>query len=327
MSPENESWRAECIFREQRGLIDFFFEHFDASQADEFVKEIVECTGTVFFSGVGKSGFICHKIAMSLASTGVRAAFLSPLDALHGDIGNCGPADLLVLFSKSGSTSELLAIIPGARAKNMKIISIICSQQSALSVKSDVVIYLPLQRELCAFNLAPVTSTAVQLIFGDTVTAAVMRKLNVTLESYALNHPAGSIGRKLLLTVRDVMRTGKDLPRISSDSNINDAVLELMRTGFGCALVTQGDFLQGVFTDGDLRRHIANGTLDLHGPMENYNSRPLYIDDENMKLVEAEHLFHSRARPVSCLPVIRIRREGMMVVGMLVLSDTMRALA
>ena len=102
-----------------------------------------------FLFGVGKSGFICHKIAMSLASIGVRAAFLSPLDALHGDIGNCGHGDLLVLFSKSGSTSELLAIIPGARSKNMKIISIICSQHSVLSVKSDIAILLPLQRELC----------------------------------------------------------------------------------------------------------------------------------------------------------------------------------
>jgi len=327
MSPENESWQAERIFKEQRGLIDFFFEHFDASQADEFVNELVACTGTVFFSGVGKSGFICHKIAMSLASIGVRAAFLSPLDALHGDIGNCGPADLLVLFSKSGSTSELLAIVPGARAKNMKIISVICSQQSVLAVQSDVTIYLPLQRELCAFNLAPVTSTALQLIFGDTITAAVMRRLNLTLESYALNHPAGSIGRELLLSVRDVMRTGKELPCISSESNISDAVLELTRTGFGCALVTHGDFLQGIFTDGDLRRLIANGTIDLHAPLKNYSTKPLYIDDENMKLMEAEHLFHSGARAVSCLPVVQIRREGMMVVGMLVLSDTMKALA
>ena len=327
MSPENGSWHAECIFREQRGLIDFFFEHFDASQADEFVNEIVTCAGTVFFSGVGKSGFICHKIAMSLASIGVRAAFLSPLDALHGDIGNCGPADILVLFSKSGSTSELLAIVPGARAKNMKIISVICSQQSILAVKSDVTIYLPLERELCAFNLAPVTSTAVQLIFGDTVTAAVMRRLNLTLEAYALNHPAGSIGRKLMLSVRDVMRTGKELPRISSGCNVSDAVLEMTRTGFGCTLVTQGDFLQGVFTDGDLRRLIANDALDLHSPLKNYSTKSLYIDDENMKLTEAEHLFHSGARVVSCLPVVRIHREGMMVVGMLVLSDTIRALA
>ena len=327
MSSENESWQAECIFREQRGLIDFFFEHFDASQADEFVNEIVECTGTVFFSGVGKSGFICHKIAMSLASIGVRAAFLSPLDALHGDIGNCGHGDLLVLFSKSGSTSELLAIIPGARSKNMKIISIICSQHSALSVKSDIAILLPLQRELCAYNLAPVTSTIVQLIFGDTITAAVMRKLKVTLESW-LNHPAGSIGRKLLLTVRDVMRTGKYLPRISSSSQISDAVLELTRTGVGCVLVTQGDFLQGVFTDGDLRRHIANGTFDLHETVGNCNTRTaLYIDDENMKLVDAGCLFHSGKRPVSCLPVIRIQEEGKEVLGMLVLSDTIKSLA
>lgn len=228
-----------AIFGEQRRLIDHFFDHFDASQASKFVHEIVECAGTVFFSGVGKSGFICNKIAMSLASIGVKSAYLNPLDALHGDIGNCEKSDLLVLFSKSGSTAELLAMVPGARSKNMKIISVTCHECSALANKSDMNIYLPLQRELCAFNLAPVTSTIVQLIFGDTVTAAVMRKLQLTLESYALNHPAGSIGRKLLLTVRDVMRTGSDLSRVSIHSTLHAGVQELMRTGSGCVVVTQ----------------------------------------------------------------------------------------
>lgn len=197
MSSSGESADAEYFFREQRNLINFFFEHFDTSQANAFVNEIVACVGTVYFSGVGKSGFICQKIAMSLASIGVRAAYLNPLDALHGDIGSCGPADLLVLFSKSGSTAELLAIIPGARKKNIKLVSVTCHPHSALSTKSDIAVYLPLQRELCVFNLAPVTSTTVRLIFGDTVTAAVIQKLKVTIESYALNHLAGSIGRKL----------------------------------------------------------------------------------------------------------------------------------
>ena len=318
-----------AIFGEQRRLIDHFFDHFDASQASKFVHEIVECAGTVFFSGVGKSGFICHKIAMSLASIGVKSAYLNPLDALHGDIGNCGKSDVLVLFSKSGSTAELLAMVPGARSKNMKIISVTCHECSALANKSDMNIYLPLQRELCAFDLAPVTSTILQLIFGDTVTAAVMRKLKLTLESYALNHPAGSIGRKLLLTVRDVMRAGSDLSRVTIHSTVHAAVLELMRTGSGCVVVTEGVFLKGVFTDGDLRRYVANSsTFDLHGPIENYSTKtPLYVQDESMKLVDAERLFHSGPKSATCLPVVRTRVEGMEVLGMLVLADTRRALA
>jgi arabinose-5-phosphate isomerase len=258
----------------------------------------------------------------------VKSAYLNPLDALHGDIGNCEKSDLLVLFSKSGSTAELLALVPGARAKNMKIISVACHECSALANKSDINIYLPLQRELCAFDLAPVTSTIVQLIFGDTVTAAVMRKRQLTLESYALNHPAGSIGRKLLLTVRDVMRTGSDLSHVSIHSTLHDGVQELMRTGSGCVVVTQGAFLKGVFTDGDLRRLVADNTFDIHGGIEDYTSKnPVYIQDEHMKLVDAEQLFHSGPKSVSCLPVIRTRLEGVEVLGMLVLSDTMRALA
>ena len=328
MSPGCEYSDAEVMFREQRVLINFFFDRFEASHANTFVNEIVACTGTVFFSGVGKSGFICQKIAMSLASIGVRASFLNPLDALHGDIGNCGSTDLLVLFSKSGSTAELLATIPGARSKSMKIISVVCHQQSALSRMSDITIHLPLQRELCAFNLAPVTSTAIQLIFGDTVTAAIMRKLKVTLESYALNHPAGSIGRKLLLTVRDVMRTGCDLPRISTDSTLQDAILEMTRAGVGCVLMTQGNLLRGIFTDGDLRRLLAGSAFDLQTTMRQHITKmPFYIDDEIMKLVDAENFFHSRTRPVSCLPVVRTLMEGVELVGLLVLSDTLKALA
>ena len=119
-------WTCEPFLKNSGCLLDHFFDHFDASQASKLVLEIIECTGTVFFSGVGKSGFICNKIAMSLASIGVKSAFLNPLDALHGDIGNCGITDLLVLFSKSGSTAELLAIVPGARSKNMKIVSVTC---------------------------------------------------------------------------------------------------------------------------------------------------------------------------------------------------------
>ena len=325
---DDASLDMHAFFEEQRRLLDYFFDHFEASQASELVHEIIECAGTVFFSGVGKSGFICNNIAMSLASIGVKSAFLNPLDALHGDIGNCGMTDLLVLFSKSGSTAELLAIVPGARSKNMKIISVTCHEHSALANKSDISIYLPLQRELCAFDLAPVTSTIVQLIFGDTLTAAVMRKLQLTLESYALNHPAGSIGRKLLLTVRDVMRTGNDLSHVSIHSTLHAGVQELMRTGAGCVLVTQGVFLKGVFTDGDLRRRVANNTFDIHGSIESYTTKnPLYITDESMKLVDAKQLFHSGSKSVSCLPVVRTRVEGMEVLGMLVLSDTMRALA
>lgn len=163
---------------------------------------------------------------------------------------------------------------------------------------------------------------------GDTLTAAVMQKFGLTLESYALNHLAGSIGRKLLLTVRDVMRTGNDLPRIPIGSKLHEGVLELMRSGAGCVLVTQEMFLKGVLTDGDLRRHIADNTFDLHGPIEKYTTtKPLYLEDESMKLMDAQQLFHSGSRSVSCLPVVRKHIAGSEVVGLLVLSDTMKALA
>ena len=317
------------IFREQQELLDHFFRNFDTSQAVSLANEILACTGTVFFSGVGKSEFICSKISMSLASMDTRSVFLNPVNALHGDIGNCGPDDLLILFSKSGSTSELISLIHAARSKRVKVVSVTCSIESRLSQLSDVSVYLPLKRELCPFNLAPVTSAIIQLIFGDTLTAAMMRRQRITLETYAANHPAGTIGRRLTLTVRDVMKTGVGISRVSMDASLFEALLEISRTGTGCVLVTVGETLTGIFTDGDFRRYMAGGATDLTvSVLEHCSKAPLVIEDDCMRLADAEKMFHSGSKMVSCLPVLQTSATGSKVlVGLLTLAETVKALA
>lgn len=157
----------------------------------------------IFFSGVGKSGFVAQKSAQTLVSTGTKAVFLSPTDALHGDIGLVGPDDVVVLFSKSGATEELNKLIPCARAKGAYLVGISSSlKNSDFREKCDMHVHLPLERELCPFDLAPVTSTAIQMLFGDTVAIALMQAKNLTREQYALNHPGGRIGKRLVFRVR-----------------------------------------------------------------------------------------------------------------------------
>jgi len=166
-----------------------------------FTHLCVATTGVIFFSGVGKSGFVAQKTAQTLVSTGTKAVFLSPTDALHGDIGLVGPDDVVVLLSKSGATEELNKLVPCARAKGAYLVGISSLKNSNFREMCDMHVYLPLERELCPFDLAPVTSTAIQMLFGDTVAIALMQAKNLTREQYALNHPGGRTGKRLIFRV------------------------------------------------------------------------------------------------------------------------------
>ena len=170
-------------------------------QVQAFTQLCVDTKGVIFFTGVGKSGFVAQKSAQTLVSTGTKAVFLSPTDAMHGDIGIVGPKDVLVLFSKSGATEELNKLIPCARAKGAYLVGVSSFKNSNFKDSCDMHVYLPLERELCPFDLAPVTSTAIQMLFGDTVAIALMQAKNLTREQYALNHPAGRIGKRLIFRV------------------------------------------------------------------------------------------------------------------------------
>lgn len=190
------------LFAEQKRYLDYFFDHIDYSQLQNFTQLLLECKGVIFFSGIGKSGFIAQKICQTLVSTGTKSVFLSPTNALHGDIGIVGPKDIVVVFSKSGATEELFKLVPCVRAKGAYIVGVSSHNESMVAEFCDMHVYLPLERELCPFDLAPVTSTAIQMLFGDTVAIALMQAKNLTREEYAMNHPAGRIGKRLTLRVQ-----------------------------------------------------------------------------------------------------------------------------
>lgn len=294
------------LFKAQQGHLNYFFQNLDLSQALSFTETLLNSQGTIFFSGVGKSGFVANKISQTLVSLGIRSAFLSPLDALHGDIGALSAADILVLFSKSGSTEELLRLIPCARAKGVYLISVTSVPKNALANACDMNVHLPLERELCPFDLAPVTSTAIQMVFGDTVAIALMGARNLTTDQYAANHPAGRIGKSLIFKVKDVMKKQDELPVCKEGDLIMEQLVELTRKGCGCLLVIDEEYhLLGTFTDGDLRRTLkASGEAIFKLTVgEMCNRKPRTIGPDAMA-VEAMQKMESPPSAVQFLPVI-----------------------
>ncbi|KAL4440560.1 hypothetical protein ABPG75_003561 [Micractinium tetrahymenae] len=245
------------LFRSQQRFINYFFDHLDFAPIQQFCQACLECSGVVIFTGVGKSGLIAQKICQTLVSTGTKAVFLSPQDALHGDIGIISAHDLLVCFSKSGATEEILRLVPFARAKGARLVGITSQRGSELEGACDLAVHLPLERELCPFDLAPVTSTAIQMLFGDTVAIALMQAKHLTRDQYAMNHPAGRIGKRLILRVADVMLRNGKVPVVQPDMLMPQVLVELSSKSCGCVLVAdEAQRLLGIFTDGDLRRSL-----------------------------------------------------------------------
>ncbi|GLT42307.1 hypothetical protein SLA2020_163130 [Shorea laevis] len=294
------------LFKSQQDHLNYFFQNLDLTQTLAFTHTLLNSPGTIFFTGVGKSGFVANKISQTLVSLGIPSAFLSPLDALHGDIGALSSRDILVLFSKSGSTEELLRLVPCARAKGTYLIAVTSVEGNALASLCDMNVHLPLEKELCPFNMAPVTSTAIQMVFGDTVAIALMGARNLTKEEYAANHPAGRIGKSLIFKVKDVMKKQDELPVCREGDLIMDQLVELTSKGCGCLLVIDEEYhLIGTFTDGDLRRTLkasGEGIFKLTvGEM--CNRKPRTIDPDAMA-VEAMQKMESPPSPVQFLPVI-----------------------
>ncbi|KAK9137915.1 hypothetical protein Sjap_008509 [Stephania japonica] len=294
------------LFKSQQSHLNFFFNNIDISQALTFSQTLLNTKGTIFFTGVGKSGFVAQKLSQTFVSLGIRSGFLSPLDALHGDIGIVSQSDVLVMLSKSGNTEELLRLVPCVKAKGAYLISVTSLEGNLLMGVCDFNVHLPLERELCPFNLAPVTSTAIQMVFGDTVAIALMAARNLTRDGYSSNHPAGRIGKSLIFKVRDVMKKQDELPICKEGDMIMDQLVELTSKGCGCLLVIDNEqHLLGTFTDGDLRRTLKSsgeGIFKLTvGEMCNRNPRT--IGSEAMA-IDAMKKMESPPSPVQFLPVV-----------------------
>lgn len=313
------------LLQKEKENLDYFFDHFDLKTTEQLVTSLKNCLGSIILTGVGKSGCIAEKIASTLSSTGSRASFLSPFNALHGDLGMVHQGDIVMMLSKSGESDELLHLIPFMRNKGAQIIGVVSKAHSRLAKASDHTILLPMEKELCPFDLAPTTSSIIQMIFGDLVTIALMTHKNFSRGDYALNHPSGRIGRRLVLRVKDLMLSGKETPLTGPNAKLIDSLVELSDKRCGCILIADKDNkLTGIFTDGDLRRALQNyGSTALEKTMRelmSLNPRHIMADalvSEALTFMEAD-----QKHPITVLPVVD---ENHQVLGLIKMHDIIQS--
>ena len=225
---------------------------------DDFIRAaetIIHCEGKLVVSGIGKSGHIGKKLAATFASTGTPAFFVHPAEALHGDLGMLDSRDVMLFISYSGSAKELDLIVPRLEEKSIPLLAMTGKSTSPLALAAKAVLDIAVEREACPMHLAPTSSTVNTLMLGDALAMAVMQARGFNEEDFARSHPAGALGARLLNKVHHLMRRDGDVPRVANDTSVMDAMLELSRTGLGLvAVCDERNHVQGVFTDGDLRR-------------------------------------------------------------------------
>jgi len=223
-----------------------------------------DCKGRIIVIGMGKSGHIGNKIAATLASTGTPSFFVHPGEASHGDLGMITSEDVVILISNSGETSEVINIIPVLKRMGAKMISMSGNIDSSLAKLADVHVCIKVEQEACPLGLAPTASTTATLVMGDAFAVALLEARGFTADDFALSHPGGSLGKRLLLTLKDIMHSGVHIPVVKCDDIIKDALIEMSEKGLGMtAIVNAQNQLQGIFTDGDLRR-ILEHKIDIH---------------------------------------------------------------
>jgi arabinose-5-phosphate isomerase len=225
---------------------------------------ILACQGRVVVTGMGKSGHIGGKIAATLASTGTPAFFVHPGEASHGDLGMIMRNDIVIALSNSGNTAEISTIIPILKRFGVPLISMTGAADSVLARQADINLDVSVSKEACPHDLAPTSSTTVALVLGDALAIALLQARGFTAEDFALSHPGGSLGKRLLLHVADIMHTGERVPKVLQDATVSEALLEMSNKGLGMtAVVDEKDQLLGIYTDGDLRRSLDHN-IDVH---------------------------------------------------------------
>ena len=312
------------LLAHEAGAIVCAAERLEPAQLERALTLLAGCDGKVIISGIGKSAFIARKIAATLTSTGTRAVFLHPSDALHGDIGILHSSDVVVILSNSGETDEILGMLPYLKNRGVPLIAIVGNVNSTVARNADAVLDASVDKETCPFNLAPTASTTVALAIGDALALTVMQMKGLTPEDFALNHPAGRLGKRLTLKVSDLMRKGDDNPTILPSASWVEVVSAITRGGLGAVnVVTDAGILAGIITDGDLRRAVQNsnpsefGKLSAEGLM---TRNPITTTPDELAYT-ALQLMENRPSQISVLPVIDGGRRS---VGLLRLHDLVR---
>jgi arabinose-5-phosphate isomerase len=252
--------------------------------------------GKVVVMGMGKSGHIGNKIAATLASTGTSAFFVHPGEAAHGDLGMIEPGDIVIAISNSGESSEILSLFPVLKRLNIRIISMTGKPASSMAKLADIHLQITVPEEACFLGLAPTASTTATLVMGDALAIALMQARGFTADDFALSHPGGALGRKLLLKLKDIMHGGAALPKVSPEATVKDALLEISQKGLGMtAIVDDEDKVIGIFTDGDLRR-MLDKQVDIHTtPIGEVMTANPKVASPNLLAVEGVNLMQEKS--------------------------------
>lgn len=287
------------------------------------VEMILACPGRTVITGMGKSGIIGRKMAATLASTGTPSFYLHPAEGIHGDLGMVTADDVVIALSNSGETGEVLHILPSLRRIGAKVIAMVGNPNSSLGKNADVVLDVGVSKEACPLGLAPTSSTTAALAFGDALAVALLSKRKFTADQFAVFHPGGSLGRKLLMTVADVMHTGDENPLVKGDMKVQDALFVITDKGLGAVSVVDNDNkMIGVLTDGDIRRGLSQGFSLLTMPVTELMTKAPKTITQDKLAAEALHLMESnKPRPITVLPVIDAERH---VIGLLHMTDLVR---
>ncbi|MDW8847586.1 arabinose-5-phosphate isomerase KdsD [Erwinia sp. MMLR14_017] len=308
----------EVLTIERQGL-----EQLDQYINDDFTQaceRIYSCLGKVVVMGMGKSGHIGKKMAATFASTGTPAFFVHPAEASHGDLGMVSAGDIVIAISNSGESSEILALIPVLKRLRVSLICMTSKPESAMGRAADIHLCVKVPLEACPLGLAPTSSTTATLVMGDALAVALLKARGFTAEDFALSHPGGALGRKLLLTVNDIMHTGDEIPHVSRDASLRDALLEITRKNMGMTVICNDLMkIEGIFTDGDLRRVFDMGidiqTASIASVMTTGGIRVR----PNLLAVDALNLMQSRN--ITAVMVA----DGDLLLGVVHMHDMLRA--
>lgn len=286
------------------------------------VEAILQCRGRVVVLGMGKSGHIGNKIAATLASTGTPAFFVHPGEASHGDLGMITQSDVVLALSNSGETDEILTILPLIKRLKVPLIAMTGNPRSRLATESDFHLNVSVKKEACPLGLAPTASTTATLVMGDALAIALLESRGFTQEDFALSHPGGRLGKRLLLHVVDIMQKDSDIPQVTENASLTEALVEMSKKGLGMTTVTDNEHrLLGIFTDGDIRRLLDHGTINIQDmKIKDVMNRHCLTIDQHRLAAEALEIMDSKR--INALPVVDENRR---VIGALNMHSLLRA--
>lgn len=298
--------------------------HFQSEHVERAVELLASCQGKVVLAGVGKSGIVARKIAATLTSTGTLAVYLHPADALHGDLGIVTTQDVAMILSNSGETDELVAMLPYLQARQVPIIALVGNLHSTLARCADAAIDAAVEKEACPFNLAPTTSTTVALSMGDALAMTLMQVKGLTPEDFALNHPAGRLGKRLTLRVTDLMHSGRENPTVSPQASWLEVLSTMSQGGLGAVnVVDDARQLLGIITDGDLRRllqKVKYTDIEAIAASAMMTPNPIVVAPDALAY-HALQLMENRPSQISILPVVDRQQH---CIGLIRLHDIVR---